>query len=275
MKQILFFDLEINPETEQILDIGAIDAENRKFHSRSKLKFLEFAESYDTIGGHNIFGCDLKYLDENRIKEKSCVDTLWLSPLLFPSRPYHHLVKDDKLLTDSLSNPLNDSMKSRELFYDEIEQFHSLKKEQKDIYYSLLYREKEFSGFFQYLEYSAQIDVESAIASFFSGKICSNKNLTKLVQNLPVELSYSLALILAEEEHSVIPSWVRCRYPKIDRVMQYLRNISCLSYSTKKTGFLKKLFHPEHPQKECEYLDMIHFGPMMGKPCRKGLLWRL
>ncbi len=48
------------------------------------------------------------------------VDTLCLSPLLFPAKPYHRLLKDDKLQTDSLSNPLDDAVKLFELFCDEI-----------------------------------------------------------------------------------------------------------------------------------------------------------
>ena len=54
------------------------------------------------------------------------IDTLYLSPLLFPHRPYHALLKDDKLQTDELNNPLNDSIKAMQLFYDEVNAFHAL-----------------------------------------------------------------------------------------------------------------------------------------------------
>ncbi len=71
----------------------------------------------DYIGGHNIMKHDLTYLAP-LYKKVGCrlpqiiIDTLYLSPLLFPERPYHRLLKDDKLLTDSLNNPLNDSIKA-------------------------------------------------------------------------------------------------------------------------------------------------------------------
>ena len=52
------------------------------------------------------------------------IDTLSLSPLLFPSKPYHALVKDDKLQVDELNNPLNDAIKARDLFFDELKLFH-------------------------------------------------------------------------------------------------------------------------------------------------------
>ena len=43
-----------------------------------------------------------------------------MSPLLFPKRPYHNLVKDDKLVTEQLNNPVNDCQKARDLLMDEI-----------------------------------------------------------------------------------------------------------------------------------------------------------
>jgi ATP-dependent DNA helicase RecQ len=51
------------------------------------------------------------------------IDTLFLSALLFPEKPYHRLVKDDKLDPEKLNNPYTDATKARELFYDELEQF--------------------------------------------------------------------------------------------------------------------------------------------------------
>ncbi len=74
------------------------------------------------FGGHNIIAYDLKYLEAAMPQSVSAqyVDTLCLSPLLFPAKPYHRLLKDDKLQTDSLSNPLDDAVKLFELFCDEI-----------------------------------------------------------------------------------------------------------------------------------------------------------
>ena len=54
------------------------------------------------------------------------IDTLYLSPLLFPRRPYHALLKDDKLQSDELNNPVNDSEKARRLFLDEVNAFADL-----------------------------------------------------------------------------------------------------------------------------------------------------
>ena len=109
MKPIVFFDSEINPENGAVLDIGAADPDGKQFHSARTADFTVFMSKYDFIGGHNIFACDLNYLGTAIIQEKSAhfVDTLCLSPLLFPQKPYHRLLKDDKLQSETLSNPLD------------------------------------------------------------------------------------------------------------------------------------------------------------------------
>lgn len=49
------------------------------------------------IGGHNILNHDLQYISplfaQVGYKHPKVIDTLYLSPLLFPARPYHHLLK--------------------------------------------------------------------------------------------------------------------------------------------------------------------------------------
>ena len=158
MKQIVFFDTEINPKTNEILDIGAIDTDGRQLHTKAPHAFSEFLTGYTYVGGHNILACDLKYMKCYIEKETESgeqvkyIDTLYLSPLLFPKKPYHKLLKDDKLQTDELSNPLDDSIKAMELFYDEVEAFHNLDDALKRIYYMLLKEEPGFAGFFDYLD---------------------------------------------------------------------------------------------------------------------------
>ena len=75
--------------------------------------------------GHNIIHHDAKYLFEDQPISWRLVDTLYLSPLLFPERPYHRLVKDDKLVSDQMNNPVNDCEKARDLLLDEIERWNT------------------------------------------------------------------------------------------------------------------------------------------------------
>ena len=89
MKQIVFFDTEINPKTNEILDIGAIDTDGRQLHTKAPHAFSEFLTGYTYVGGHNILACDLKYMKCYIEKETESgeqvkyIDTLYLSPLLF------------------------------------------------------------------------------------------------------------------------------------------------------------------------------------------------
>ncbi|MGE4272581.1 MAG: hypothetical protein AB7E31_06875 [Desulfitobacterium sp.] len=105
MKPIAFIDTEIEPKSKKILDMGSVKGDGSTFHSNSMADFTAFLKKSEYLCGHNI------------------IDTLYLSPLLFPNRPYHALLKDDKLQTEDVNNPLNDSIKARDLFFDEVTAF--------------------------------------------------------------------------------------------------------------------------------------------------------
>lgn len=231
MKKIVFIDSEINPENNQITDLGAATSDGRQFHAASKSDFSAFVADFEYIGGHNIIAHDLKYIDDliGGSSNRKYIDTLCLSPLLFPTRPYHKLLKDDKLQTDALNNPLNDSIKSMELFYDEINAFESLDKNIKSIYYALLHDQPQFSGFFDYLDHKVSINTEALIQRTFKGKICDNVHLDYIISNHPIELAYCLAIIFADDRQSVTPPWVYKNYPVVENYMRILRNNPCES----------------------------------------------
>ena len=133
---IAFIDTEVNPRTKKVADYGAVREDGAVLHSSSKADFDAFVSKCDTVCGHNIINFDLKYTSLRG--NSTIVDTLFLSPLLFPKRPYHHLVKDDKLQVDELNNPVNDSMKARDLLNDEVTAYNQLSDNSRQIYYYLL-----------------------------------------------------------------------------------------------------------------------------------------
>ena len=124
---IAFIDTEIEPKSRQILDIGGVRSDGCEFHKKSFSEFVSFLSGTQFVCGHNILNHDIKYigsaLQDAGINPADVIDTLPLSPLLFPTKPYHALLKDDKLQTDEVNNPLNDSIKARYLFHDEIAAF--------------------------------------------------------------------------------------------------------------------------------------------------------
>jgi len=233
MRTITFFDTEIEPNGGKILDIGGTRGDGNLFHSGSLTDFVKFISGSDYLCGHNIFNHDLKYIqnaiDAANIKNLKFIDTLHISPLLFPCRPYHALLKDDKLQTDEINNPLNDSKKAKDLFYDEVAAFHVLDDKLKRIFYFLLSKQREFSGFFNFLQFKeTDIDIEKEIRQKFHGQICEHADLADIISENPIELSYCLALINVNDKYSITPPWVLRSYPSVERVMFLLRNNPCL-----------------------------------------------
>jgi len=198
------------------------------------LQSTEFIKDSKYVCGHNIFNHDIKYIQstiaEGGISNEYIVDTLFLSPLLFPARPYHSLLKDDKLQTDEINNPLNDSIKARDLFYDETAAFQQLDNSLRSIFFGLLHNRKEFKAFFHFIGQNVYInDLENMIRTRFNSLICENADLNKLISESPVELSYCLALINTQSRYSITPPWAVKTYPSVEQVMRFLRNKPCLT----------------------------------------------
>lgn len=227
-----FIDTEVNIKTHRIVDIGCIKENGESFHSDSPDKLLKFIKRIDLFVGHNIINHDIVYLKKTFGKrfflENNCIDTLYLSTLLFPEKPYHALVKDDKLNTDSINNPLNDAINAQKLFYDEVDAFNRLDDDMKEIYYSLLNSIDGFSAFFEYLRFSRRVrNLERIIFTRFYKKICSNVDLTNIIKNNPLELAYSLALISTNDVTSLLPPWVINNFSHIEDIMIQLRSTPC------------------------------------------------
>lgn len=229
-KDILaFIDVEVSVGDKKAHDFGAYKEPDLSLHTGDKRNFLAFVGDADYICGHNIIHHDLKYLPELVSDTRHYIDTLYLSPLLFPKRPYHKLLKDDKLQTDELNNPLNDCIKARDIFYDEINAFNALPETLRKIYVSLLSGKDEFKGFFQFVgnQVSTNFDIVGAIKTFFDGRICSHGRVDLLVKKYPLELAYTLALVNANDSYSVTPSWLRFNFPLIENVVKLLCGTPC------------------------------------------------
>ena len=160
------------------------------------------------------------------------VDTLYISPLLFPERPYHKLLKDEKLIVDELNNPVNDCQKARDLLMDEITHWRLLPEEKRNILITLLHKEKEFTGFLEIAEENDLRAIEHThlcdlIKKCYQDKICNNADLDILIKKYPIELSYALSLIDTIDHRSITPSWVLKNYPNVEYVVQQLRNKRC------------------------------------------------
>lgn len=234
MNSIAFVDTEIEPKSRKILDIGSVKDNGSYFHSNSIADFIKFLNGTQFICGHNILNHDLQYIQkavtDAKVNSANIIDTLFLSPLLFPTKPYHALLKDDKLQTEDSNNPLNDSIKAKDLFFDEVSNFNQADEKLKQIFYLLLNEKKEFHSFFRFIAYtSSDTQTEKLIREKFDSVICEHADLPKIISEHPIELAYCLALINCNNRYSITPPWVLKNYPKVERLMFLLRNNPCLT----------------------------------------------
>lgn len=237
MKSIAFIDTEIEPKSRKVLDIGSVKGDGSLFHKSSVADFIQFLNGTQFICGHNIFNHDIKYIGkalyDAGISSSNIIDTLFLSPLLFPAKPYHALLKDDKLQSDDINNPLNDSIKAKDLFYDEVAAFHQTDETLQRIFYLLLNNKREFQSFFRFITYQCEaINPEALIRRKFENEICKHADLFKIISEHPIELAYCLSLINAfikhKKIHSITPPWVLKNYPDVEKIMFRLRNQPCV-----------------------------------------------
>lgn len=222
-------DAEVGIKDHKVYDIGALRYDGSYFHKASKLELSQFLHGIDYVCGHNIVHHDAKYLFEGQRENWQMVDTLYFSPLIFPEKPYHKLVKDDKLVTEQMNNPLNDCEKARDLLWDEVARWNSLPDEKKQIFASLLNGQREFDGFLRMVgaPASERRGLPVLIRSFFQSRICAHADIETLIDRWPCALAYALALIDTTDYRSNTPAWVIRNYPEIEYVMKLLRHTRC------------------------------------------------
>lgn len=253
MSSIAFIDAEIDVNSKRILDLGSVKSDGSRFHSSSVREFAEFINGVQYLCGHNIIRHDLPHLTKYfpaTGDQKAAIDTLYLSPLLFPSKPYHALLKDDKLNYEDPNNPFNDAVKARDLFYEEVTTFNELGDKLKNIYHLLLHDKTEFRFFFSFVGFQAvHNDASLLIYQVLRDQICENAPVKDLAIQYPIELAYSVSLINSQSRYSITPPWVLKNFPSIDHVMKVMRDKPCLTgcaYCNKALNgrlALKRFFH--------------------------------
>ena len=158
-------DVEVGMGDRKVHDIGALRCDGAVYHGCVMPDVADFLRDVEYVCGHNIIHHDATYLfDEEAIRAGKgvspytsgrgrprsqwiLVDTLYMSPLLFPERPYHRLLKDDKIGSEQMNNPVNDCEKARDLLMDEMACWNALPDRKRRILTSLLYDKAEFQGF--------------------------------------------------------------------------------------------------------------------------------
>jgi ATP-dependent DNA helicase RecQ len=235
-----------------------------RFDLQASVRDLDrMAAGAEYLLGHNLTDHDIPILFRQfpglDLLKKPIVDTLYLSPLAFPENPYHRLVKDYKLVREALNDPVADARLAASLFRDQWESFDGMNRAGRSRVLAL-YRDcfsvpgdssgwmsrEGMTAFFDALGIDGaagvpdgeRTDVGCEPAAFLGelldggaclkalgdciGSLCRGRD------NLHgPALAYSVAWLLVAGANSVLPPWVRLRFPNVTKILHNLRDIPC------------------------------------------------
>ncbi|MCX7097711.1 MAG: RecQ family ATP-dependent DNA helicase [Methylococcales bacterium] len=240
-------DLETNKNGE-IFALGAV-FNDKTLHRKAPFTVAtvlaeldSFAQEADFMLGHNLLQHDLPLCrainPRLKLLDKPVIDTLLLSPLAFPENPYHHLVKDYKLVKDSLNDPLADARLTASLLH---EQLQALQAQHHDgllsFYHYAFSGNPQYQGIQQvFRALGAEAIKASKAFDYFkqlsTGRVCASAFTQVVLRYLPdankrVALAYCLAWLRVAGGNSIIPPWVRLHFPEVAPILSQLRDIPC------------------------------------------------
>ena len=262
-------DLETN-ENGDIFAIGAV-FNDKTFQRKAPFNVQKVLAEFDSFAtdatyllGHNILEHDLPVCraisPQLKCLSKPVVDTLLLSPLAFPENPYHRLVKDYKLVRDSLNDPLADARLTVSLFRDQWEALQQQQTEDHllDFYHYTFSGDPQFAGLQAALSAMGAKAVDAAGAFELFERLtrikavgCAERSEAHQYANdaLPssaqptacrtvigqmahqfapaTALAYCLAWLRVAGGNSVLPPWVRLRFDEVAPTLNRLRDIPC------------------------------------------------
>ena len=254
LNRTLLLDLETT-RTGRIRHMGAVLNDRvlertQKAGSKIVLEALDdLAKDAEFVLGHNLLGHDFPILKTVspglEILKKPVIDTLYLSPLAFPQNPYHRLVKNYKLMRSSVNNPVEDARLAASVFKDQWESFVALGRKKPALirFYGFCFRESAFNTFtgmglstvFEKIIGRIMESPEDAFACFVdhtTGIVCG-KAARETVPGILADArkrpmaAYCMAWLQVAGGNSVLPPWVRHRFPEITFLIKTLREASC------------------------------------------------
>ena len=244
-------DLEVSRDGGRIHAIGAVRADtgHRLVHSGGGLaaalvKLDDLAAGASFVLGHNLIAFDLPHLaaakPDLRLLKLPAVDTLRLSPLAFPSNPYHHLVKhyqDGGLKRGRVNDPELDSRLALEVFGDQRKALKGISPDLLTAWHWLCTPKPEavdraLDDFFSELRHSrrpSDAEARAAIARRLDGTACVThvQEVLRKARELGWALAYALAWLSVAGGNSVMPPWVRYQFPEAGQLVRHLRDTAC------------------------------------------------
>lgn len=234
----IYIDIEATFD-EEIQEVGLVYKEDELKTSSIKEAF-EYIKYVPTeyIAGHNIIAFDKRILETSSIatllQNKTFIDTLPVSLLLFNEKTFHNLPKNYKSEDNFLNNPVKDAKLSKELLLRSIEKFKTLPTLQRNILYTLLKNEEVFKGFFKFIvhenifEELSAIVLQGSILNIFKTIIGNKDILKEALADHKIELAFILAIRMPELEVNAQPPKVLYDYPEITSLQERL----CFDYDS-------------------------------------------
>ncbi len=231
---MVFCDIEGNIVKKTINKIGLLFG-NDELKTESIIESKEFLENIKSnyICGHNFINFDLKILENSSLSKKinsfKIIDTLPLSLLFFNEKTLHSLPKNYKSEDDFENDPVEDSKLTRTLLKKVLEQFLSLDKFTRDIFYSLLKEDIYFKSFFEFLiengfafKLYRSKELKKSIYEHHKSVISNKSYLFDIIETNPVELAYILAILTPDIEIKSHPPKILYSYPELVLIQKKL-----------------------------------------------------
>lgn len=258
LSRALLLDLETGPNGA-IHKIGAIRGGGETFLRQGRFdepaalaELDRFATDTELILGHNLLGHDLHALRARQpaldLLRRPVVDTLFLSPLAFPENPYHRLVKDYKLVRDSVADPLADCRLAGTVFQEQWAEFRRRattgEADLLAIYRVCFHGAKGLEsaaagGTGIALTFAALgVDLPTGpavldlLGHYWEGRVCQTAAPDQAWRclgepRLGPALAYATAWLQVAGARSVLPPWVRHRFPATLDLLHALRDCPC------------------------------------------------
>lgn len=248
----LFFDLEC-ADSQTAFALGATFQNHTPLHARNAgdvrkalTTLKNWGKAAQFICGHNAIAHDIpiiKKMGYHDLPDDKILDTLYLSPLAFPKKPYHALIKDGKICSDSHNNPVQDSRSCAKVLTDCLEQFERSSMGDLELYW-LAFHLSNMLGMAKLFERLAQqagskMQLSSAdlnqqmllqrFKSQNSERCCLNSVKVLSGQDGPIVLAYIHSWLNVAGGESVLPYWLCRVIPRLRPYLRHLRQVPCNS----------------------------------------------
>ncbi len=274
---IAAIDLEIHPESERLLSVGAClggTSLRREIGGDDPLELLReldsFCEPASLLLGHNLVAHDHAWLARHapwmRLHRLPRVDTLFLAPLAFPRHPYHKLYKGYKPSPASRNDPLRDAAATLDFFVEE--RAALMKDPLLPVHLALISGSEGYSGCIPGLKdlvaaIPARTELPRSLAPVLAGRMCevALASLPKLLDTYDgAALALALAWLATADEKSRLAPWVVYAFPEAVLFLRRAREESMCG----SCAYCREFHEPAHALKR--FFGFDAFRPISDAP---------